>query len=228
MPLTIPAPVFYPAATGLMRAALFCFARWRTSGKERVPRSGRLIVASNHLSLADPALIGASVRRRITFMAKTELFEKGLTGVAVRSYGAFPVRRFEADMAALRRAVELLEEGGALGMFPEGTRSLDHTLHQPHPGAALLALRTGTPVLPVAIWGTEQIRGFGVLLRRPTINCSIGEPIDLGPAHRARGEEIAVASDRIMRAIAALLPPSYRGVYAENSEQNKHATLTPE
>jgi len=99
-------------------------------------------------------MVGGFVGRRVVFMAKDEMFHWPVFGLYVRLIGAFPVRRFEADLKALRRAVQLVRRGEALVMFPEGTRSKTGSMTPGHPGTAMVALRTGAPILPVAITGT--------------------------------------------------------------------------
>lgn len=209
--------LFYRVATGAMRVVVWTFGRYRVAGAERMPRTGPLIVVANHLNNADPPLLGASLPRRIRFMAKQELFDSPL-GPLVRSFGAFPVRRFEADLAALRRAQSILKEGGVLGMFPEGHRSRSGGMGPPHPGTALIALRSGAPLLPVAITGTEAIRTPLVLLRKPRIRVVVGEPFTLPAQRRVTAEHVQAGTDEIMRRIAALLPVQYRGIYADGGE----------
>ncbi len=206
---------FYWLTTRLMRLAVWTFGRYEVIGVERVPLSGPLLVVANHLHNADPPLLGASIPRRIRFMAKQELFTKRPWGFFVRLFGAFPVRRFEADLQALRRAEQLLREGWAVGMFPEGHRSHGRGLQAPFPGTALIALRSRAPVLPVAITGTEAIRSPLVLLRKPRIRVVIGEPFTLSGGERITGEQVRAATEAIMQRIAALLPEEYRGVYRE-------------
>ena len=205
----------YWCMTRLMHLVVRTFGRYRLIGRERTPPRGALLVVSNHLNNADPPLIASAVPRTVHFMAKQELFDKRPWGTFVRPFGAFPVRRFEADMQALREAQRILKEGGAVGMFPEGHRSHGKGLQQPYPGTALIALRTGATILPVGITGTEAITGPRVLTRRPPISVVIGEPFTLPHAGRITGEAVRAASDAIMRHIAALLPPAYQGVYAE-------------
>ena len=205
---------FYWLMTRLMRLVVWTFGRYQVVGKERVPDSGPLLVVSNHLNNADPPLLGAAIPRRLRFMAKQELFDSRF-GVFMRWFGAFPVRRFEADLAALRQAQGILKEGGVLGMFPEGHRSRGGGMGPPHPGTALIALRSGAPLLPVGITGTEAVRSPAVLLKKPRIRVVIGEPFRLPNTRRVSAEQVQAGADEIMRRIAALLPAQYRGVYAD-------------
>ena len=207
---------FYWCRTRLMHLLVRTFGRYRLVGRERTPPHGALLVVSNHLNNADPPLIASAVPRTVHFMAKQELFDKRPWGTFIRLFGAFPVRRFEADMQALREAQRILREGGAVGMFPEGHRSHGKGLQQPYPGTALIALRSGATILPVGITGTEAITGPLVLTRKPPITVVIGAPFTLPHTGRITGEAVRAASDEIMRRIAALLPPAYRGVYADS------------
>lgn len=208
---------FYWMMTRLMQSVVWVFGRYEVVGVEHVPADGPLIVVANHLNNADPPLLGAAIPRPIRFMAKQELFETK-AGAFYRWFGAFPVRRFEADLAALRRAQSILKEGGVIGMFPEGHRSHGNGMGPPHPGTALIALRTGAPLLPVGITGTEAIRTPKVLLRNPRIRVVIGEPFTLPAERRISAERVAEGAEEIMRRIAALLPPKYRGMYGDGEQ----------
>lgn len=128
----------------------------RTRGTEHVPREGRLIVAPVHLSYLDPPAVACGLPRQLTFMAKEELF-KGAFGWLIRSLGAFPVKRGDADTEAIKQALALLDEERALLVFPEGTRGDGVTLLPINRGVTLLARRSAAPVLPVAISGTHRI-----------------------------------------------------------------------
>lgn len=196
-----------------MKALLLALVRWRVEGKKNVPRKGPLIVVSNHMTYVDPPLLGASVPRRIMFMAKEELFDFSLLGLVVRAYGAFPVRRSGVDRIALRRAFEVLKKGEVLGMFPEGRRSFSNKLLEAQPGTAFIASRSGAPIVPVGISGSEKVRGIGFILRRPSIVVRIGRPFTIpsNDADRPDRSILAQQADLITERIAELLPPSYRG-----------------
>jgi 1-acyl-sn-glycerol-3-phosphate acyltransferase len=180
-------------------------------GRQNVPETGPLIIASNHLSWADVPLIPSFLKRRVVYMAKEETFD-GKMGWLVRFLGAFPVKRGEADRHSLRTAMEQLKSGHIVSIFPEGTRSKIHTLGQAHAGLGMIALRSGAPVVPVAIYGSEKaFKKF-----RPRITITFGEPLILAPkGKKITREDIDESTEQVMLRIASMLPPEYRGVYAE-------------
>lgn len=213
-------PAIYWPARALMTGIAFLVARIEVVGRERVPRQGALILASNHLNNADPPVLTIIFPRRLAFMAKHEALRWPIVGLLMRLAGAFPVRRFEADIGALRQASRVLHEGEVLAMFPEGTRSKEGGLGSAYPGTAFVALRTGTPILPIGITGTETINFPKVLfdavrLRRARVRVVIGDPFFLPPVSRITAEEVIHCTDVIMDRIASLLPPSYRGQYGQ-------------
>ncbi|RAQ96659.1 lysophospholipid acyltransferase family protein [Thermogemmatispora tikiterensis] len=190
---------------------LAVIARMRPRGRHHIPRQGPYIVASNHLAWTDIPLIPIYLPQKVVYMAKEEVFQGRLRWLA-RFLGAFPVRRGEGDRQALRAAETVLKAGRVLVIFPEGTRSRSRTLARAHAGLGMIALRTGVPVLPVAIWGSEDLfKKF-----RPEIHIVYGEPLLFKPqGPKITREEIEEATERVMHSIAALLPASYRGVYAD-------------
>lgn len=194
--------------------------KYEVVGRENVPRKGPVIVASNHLNNADPPFVTRALGRYPVFMAKKEMLEMPLFGLGFRAWGAFPVRRGEVDLSAMRAATRVVGRGDMLLMFPEGTRSRTGGLGRGRSGTARVALRTGVPILPVAITGSESIKWPGFFLRPRQvrhIRVVIGEPFHLPQVERAGREAAREGTDAIMRRIAELLPAEYRGVYA--SEQ---------
>lgn len=214
----------YGLLTGLTRVTVYIFGRWTVEGAERIPATGPVVLISNHLHLLDPPLVAACTSRRVHPMAKRELFETPLVGWVLWPYGAFPVRRFSADIGALRAARGYVRNDHVVLMFPEGTRSKDGKLRPALPGAAMVALLANAPVVPVAITGTHQIRLPGVLFRwmkrdRLRITVTFGEPFRLDYGDEgAESRHAEEATDLIMRRIAALLPAEYQGAYGPGTE----------
>ena len=217
-------PYFYWSMTYLLRAILVVVARWKVTGREPVPKSGAVIVVSNHLSNADPPILGAGIAsRRVRYMAKIELFSMPV-GIITRLWGAFPVRRFDADLAAMLNAERILKRGEVLGMFPEGTRSRTGVMAKPHPGTALIALRSGAIVLPCALTGTEVLLSKPWrLLMKPRVTVTIGAPIQVASVRRPSEEQVSELTERIYRAISNLLPPAYVPAYTENRDEVGHS-----
>jgi len=204
----------YSTGRALVWWLFFLLTRREVSGRENVPDQGPLIIVSNHIHNADPPIVGISFRRRVIFMAKEELFRSRITAFFMRRFGSFPVNRQRFGREALRQAQKVLDGGLALAMFPEGKRSLKNQLENPLPGSALIACRSGAPIIPVGISGTEQVRGITWIFRRPRMSVNIGRPFYLTPAGgKLDRKELAEMADSIMLEIAKLLPPEYRGKY---------------
>jgi 1-acyl-sn-glycerol-3-phosphate acyltransferase len=199
-----------------IRIVAFPFATWEVKGRENEPRRGPVLIVCNHLYIADPPIVAASIKLKSVFMAKEELWHNRWSRYWVVNFGAFPVKRDSFDREAIRQAEDWLGKGLSLIMFPEGTRSNDAQLMSALPGAALIALRTGVPILPVGITGTEKLRNLKwCFLHHPKITITIGKPFnppscDGKPTKEQRNR----LADDIMKKIAELLPPEYRGVYA--------------
>jgi 1-acyl-sn-glycerol-3-phosphate acyltransferase len=216
--------VWYYLNLAWVKFLLFFITTREITGLENVPKRGAVIVVSNHLNNADPPILTASIPRRLFWLTKIEWFSTPVVGRMFSMAKMIPVRRFEADLKALRMCEKITKQGHALGMFPEGHRSDTGGLITAEPGTALIALRTGAPVLPVAIWGTEKVKLPRDLIGRTHAHIRIGKPFRLARKEKVTREEIAGATDTIMKAIAALLPEKYRGVYGEPGASRLGAT----
>lgn len=188
--------------------------RCRVVGKENVPRNSSCIIVANHVNLLDSPLLGISLGRKVYFMAKEEVFDSPLIGYLAKQFGAFPVGKGKLDRRAGRKAVELLSQGEALIILPEGTRSKDGKLGPAYHGAALLAVKRGVPIVPVGITGTRHLTGKWWFLKRHRITINIGQPFTLTTASdKLNKEETRRLTDAVMKHIAELLPEEYRGRY---------------
>jgi 1-acyl-sn-glycerol-3-phosphate acyltransferase len=182
-----------------------------------VPDTGPLIIVANHVNFLDAPVVFTRLHPRpVTGFAKAETWDTPGLRLLFDIWEAIPVRRGEADVQAIRRGLDALEAGSILGVAPEGTRSGHGRLQRGHGGVVLLAHHSGAPVLPIACYGAEDYRHDWARLRRAEFHVVVGEPFFLraeaGPARRARRQQI---TDEIMYQLAALLPPEYRGVYAD-------------
>jgi 1-acyl-sn-glycerol-3-phosphate acyltransferase len=186
----------------LMRA----WFRLRVRGAEHIPSSGPALIVSNHQSILDPPVIGGAARRQIYFLAKAELFRIPLFGWLFRALHARPVRREGSDPGALRTAALLLEEGKALLVFPEGTRSLDGRLGEGKPGVGMLAVTSGAPVVPAYVSGTLEALPKGAAWpRRSQVSVSFGPALHFKvPIGVGRKERYREAVEEMMRGIAQL------------------------
>ena len=150
-------------------------SRLRVYGKERVPLEGGIVVASNHFSWLDPAVLGYASPRVLYYMAKIEAHRLPGLGTFIRAFGCFPVRRGESDRDAVRLMRTIVAEGHALGLFAEGSRQRSGVPGHVQPGAAMVALQEGAPILPVAIHGTQTWRPGGF----QPVSIAWGEPMIL-------------------------------------------------
>jgi 1-acyl-sn-glycerol-3-phosphate acyltransferase len=172
--------------------------RFRTVHAERVPVSGPVILAANHVSYFDPPALACGLKRPVRYMAKEQLFRIPILGTIVRWCYAYPVDRSRGDVGAIKRSVEVLRAGAAVGIFPEGTRNKSGTI-EAQGGVALLHKLSGAPIVPAYIAGTASWRRF----RR--IQVVYGEPFELAkPGEKASREDLAKWTGEIMRRIMAL------------------------
>ena len=186
-----------------------------------------MILAANHVSNGDAVILGAwltkSLGRRIHWLGKKEMFDWPIVGWLARNGGVHPVDRTAADVDAFRLAERVLNEGNVLMIFPEGTRSPTGELQKPKDGLAMLALRTGSPIVPIGIANTDRVWPKGRLLPRPGGHATmrIGRPFRLAdelPDGLDRKRAKTLATDLIMRRIAAELPERHRGPYGDEAK----------
>lgn len=217
--------VFVPLVRWLFRASI--------TGAENIPATGGALVASNHLAAGDAYVLPAMLSRNLTFPAKAELFrgDRGLGSKVVawflKAVKMVPLDRSggRASLDGLGPVLNVLREGGLVGIYPEGTRSPDGRLYKGHTGVARMAVAANVPVIPVAMFNTQTIRPLGIpWISRPRI--VIGEPIDF-PAYAGAHDDHAVlrwVTDEVMAAIQELSGQTYVDAYGSSV---KRGTLTP-
>lgn len=148
---------------------------FRVKGREMVPGDGAVIVASNHISLVDPPVVGAAIPRETYFLAKKELFSNRFLAGIIKAYNTVPVNRGRADRGALRRIAELLREGQVVLLFPEGTRGTGNSLLKGKPGVGKLAVEAQVSIVPVYISASNRLRQ--TLLRKRRLTVRFGSPV---------------------------------------------------
>lgn len=178
--------------------------RMKIDGSEHFPLTGAVLLASNHRSNLDPFFLGVSAPRQIHFMAKAELWKVGLIGRAIDALGAFPVNRGEADRAAVKRALEYLEAGAVVGLFPEGHRQRHGGLGTINPGVSLFSLREGVVTIPAVIQGSERIMQ-GKRIRLPRVSVTFGPPLELPPQGLPRSQRADIVAERLTAAYRSIL-----------------------
>jgi 1-acyl-sn-glycerol-3-phosphate acyltransferase len=184
---------------------------------DRVPLSGPLILVANHVNFLEAPVLHSRLRpRRVIGLAKAESWDNPLLGWLFDQWGAIPIRRGEPDIGALRRALGVLRDGGILAVAPEGTRSRHGRLQRGHPGVVTIALKSGAPLLPVVFYGGEAIGHNVRRLRRTPFHIIVGEPFHVKGSEEKISRDVRQRiADEIMYRMAALLPPAYRGDYAD-------------
>ena len=196
--------LFYYFSRFIFYTLIRMLFRLRVYGSEHIPSRKPYIICSNHISWIDPLTVGVGLpaRIKIHYMAKKELFNNFILRHLLLGAGAFPVNRQEADFGAVKKAYQLLREGQVVGMFPEGTRSTSGEIQEAYNGTALIAVRSGVPILPVAIEGTYRL--FSPL------KFYIGKPIVMPPlVYDSKEEKKALLNSMscdIMHNIAKLIP----------------------
>lgn len=187
----------------IVAPVLHGYFRGRIYGAETVPKRGRLLVVSNHGSDFDPPILSCAVGRPVAYMAKEELFRVPVLKQAIQAYGAYPVKRGTGDRAAMKAAIASIQSGWATGVFLDGTRTETGRIEDPKLGAAWIAAKTDSPLLPVSLWGTHQIFKQGSALPRPVpLTIRIGDVIS--PPQSSDRSELEAVTQRCAEAINAL------------------------
>ncbi len=189
----------YDFAQQILLPPLLALWRFEALGREKVPLNGPLIVAANHASYMDPVALGVACPRPISYMAKAELFQIPVLGPLIRKVNAYPVERgLKASTAgAIKKSVQILNEGRAIGIFPQGTRVREGE-GETKAGVALLASLARAPVVPAYIWGSKDA------VRLHQIKVSFGDPMHLPAGRKATRGEIAKFTEDVMAAIRGL------------------------
>ncbi len=183
------------------------FFSLEVKGAENVPRKGAVLITGNHLSYLDPPVFTAALRRRLNFMARESLFRFLPFAWLIKALGSFPVKRGKPDRRALKKALDVLQKGGALLLFPEGTRSLDGTLQKGEAGAGMIALKSGAKIVPGFISGSGKALPPGTkMIRLRKIRVRFGKPVSLEEfsGEQANKETYFKVSEKVMRSIGEL------------------------
>jgi 1-acyl-sn-glycerol-3-phosphate acyltransferase len=200
--------LLYSASRFLLDGLARVVSSWEVRGRENIPRTGGLLVASNHISFFDPPLVAIAAVRELHFLAKEELFRPVVLGTLIRTFNSIPIRRGVADLSGLSKALDVLRAGHALIMFPEGSRMRDGELHPARPGVGMLAVGTDALIVPCYISGSDRPGGW--ITRRTRLRITFGRArswkelagsqADLPPG-RALYQSVG---DGLMKEIAAL------------------------
>jgi 1-acyl-sn-glycerol-3-phosphate acyltransferase len=191
----------------------------KVEGRQHVPKQGPAILAANHRSFLDSIFLPLVVRRRVTFVAKAEYFDDPKTAWFFRGVGQIPIRREggEASERALETAMGVLQQGNVFGIYPEGTRTRDGFLHRGHTGVARLALRSGAPIVPVGMIGTDDVQPVDSKMPKfmRTVTIRFGEPLETA-RHRGKHDDrlaLRELTDELMYEICQLSGYEYVDTY---------------
>ncbi len=217
-PIAPEAPAFYRLLQRLLQWVITLVARIEVQGVENIPATGAFILATNHLHMFDLPVAFAYNPRQVTIFAADKWRGK-LGGWLMETVTrTIFVARGEVDRRALGQAFDVLKAGGVMAIAPEGTRSRTGGLLPGKSGVIYLAARAGVPVIPAAMWGQEKVMPGWARLRRAPVHLRFGPPIILpAEAARFRAAELDAHTEQLMLSLARMLPPEYRGVYAEKA-----------
>jgi glycerol-3-phosphate dehydrogenase (NAD(P)+) len=194
-------PVLYWTIRAMFVPFFLVYFRMQRTGSEHLPRTGPLLLASNHRSFLDPFVIGTLVRRPVYYMAKRELFQNPVVAWLLNGLGAFPVDRGAGDAQAMETARAILARGDCVVLFPEGTRVRPGPLGTPRKGVGRLALQTGVPVVPIAVIGTEDVRkGWRIRPRR--VRLRVGSPLLFPMAEDSSPARAAAVTERVWACVS--------------------------
>ncbi len=210
---------FRPLMRALFRGIFYLLSRVQLSGLQHVPSEGGYLIAINHISLYEAPLVAAFWPRSFEIAGAAVVWQRAGQSALARLYGAIPIHRGQYDRQVIDRTVAALRAGYPLLIAPEGGRSHTPGMRRAKPGVAFLAEMAGVPVVPVGVVGsTDDFLARALRGERPKIAMHVGEPFRLplvAGRGRARRAALQRNADRVMMRIAALLPPEYRGVYAD-------------
>lgn len=192
--------MIYAVVKVILRALFTVVLRMRVEGTENIPKKGPLVIASNHLSLLDPPVIGTAATRKVHFMAKQELFVP-ILGDIYKILGAFPVRRGGADRAAIKHGIEILQSSQVLAIFPEGTRSKTGKLGKAEPGALMMASKAMATIVPCCVIGTDFQRQGRIW---PKVTVRFGKPMYFSADAVINKELLHNMTEDLMQRIAQL------------------------
>jgi 1-acyl-sn-glycerol-3-phosphate acyltransferase len=212
--------LLYWVLKGVLTPVLHGSYRLNVEGRDRVPRHGPVIVAANHRSFMDSLFLPLVIPRRVTFVAKAEYFDSPKTAWFFRGVGQIPIRREGGDASegALLAAMDVLRTGQVFGIYPEGTRTRDGYLHRGHTGVARLALRSGAPIVPVGLIGTDEVQPTDAKMPRlfRSVSIRFGNPVR--PEHYAGRDDdrlvLRAITDEVMFEIQQLSGYEYVDTYA--------------
>lgn len=190
----------YRISRAALRGIYGGLCNWKINGVDNIPKTGGLIVVANHISLNDPPTLGAALPRKINYMAKKELFDNFFLDKLLRNFGAFPVKRGQGDMGAIKNALKTVRQGRVLGLFPEGTRSKTGKLKRAKPGIVLIATKAQVPILAVGLKGSNK--PF-----REKLEVNFGQPFTLDEYYNRKldKKELKTAGELIMKQIKTQL-----------------------
>ncbi|MCS7286079.1 MAG: lysophospholipid acyltransferase family protein [Anaerolineae bacterium] len=205
--------IFRRIAVPVLRFLFKLLSKVEVRGRENVPREGPIIIAINHLGHLDAPLVVAFTPREVEGIALVDLYRVPVVGQLLRLYGVIPVHRDQFDRNVINLSLKVLAQGKALALAPEARRSPSKALEKARNGVAYLAMKGQVPVIPAAITGTEDAPEKLLKFQRPRITLTFGRPITPPPFSRNKAA-LESFTEKIMREIAAMLPPRYRGYYS--------------